>query len=79
MRQVFALTSVRDPSLSAVSQAGLVNNAGDGLAWGLFPLFFAQAGLDIGRIVCSPPSTRPCGASANSSPVPCPTASDARA
>jgi MFS family permease len=50
MRQVFALTSLRDPSLSAVSQAGLVNNLNDGLAWGLFPLFFAQAGLGVGRI-----------------------------
>jgi MFS family permease len=49
-RRVFALTSLREPSLSSVSQAGLVNNAGDGLAWGLFPLFFAQAGLGVGRI-----------------------------
>jgi len=50
LRRVFALTSLREPSLSSVSQAGLVNNAGDGLAWGLFPLFFAQAGLGVGRI-----------------------------
>jgi MFS family permease len=50
MREVFALTSLRDPSLSAVSQAGLVNNLNDGLAWGLFPLFFAQAGLGVGQI-----------------------------
>jgi len=34
----------------AASQAGMVNNLNDGLAWGLFPLFFARAGLDVGRI-----------------------------
>ena len=49
-RQVFTLTSFRDRSLSSVSQAGLVNNLGDGLAWGLFPILFAAAGLSIERI-----------------------------
>ena len=48
--QVFALTSYREPALSAVSQAGLVNNLNDGLAWGLFPLLFASHGLSVGRI-----------------------------
>ena len=32
-------------TLFSASQAGLVNNLNDGLAWGLFPLFFAAAGL----------------------------------
>jgi MFS family permease len=49
-RQVFTLTSFRDKSLSSVSQAGLVNNLNDGLAWGLFPILFATAGLSIQRI-----------------------------
>ena len=49
-RQVVALTSVREPALSAASQAGLVNNLNDGLAWGLFPLLFAQHGLTLSRI-----------------------------
>jgi MFS family permease len=49
-REVFVLTSVREPALSAASQAGMVNNLNDGLAWGLFPLFFAAAGLSVGRI-----------------------------
>jgi MFS family permease len=48
--EVFRLTSFREKALSACSQAGLVNNLNDGLAWGLFPLFFAAAGLSIGRI-----------------------------
>ncbi len=49
-RQVFAETSLREPALSAASQAGLVNNLNDGLAWGLFPLLFASTGLSVGRI-----------------------------
>ncbi|GAC1479775.1 MAG: MFS transporter [Acidimicrobiales bacterium] len=47
---VFLLTSFREKALSSCSQAGLVNNLNDGLAWGLFPLFFADAGLSVGRI-----------------------------
>jgi MFS family permease len=47
--QVFAETSVRDRALSAASQAGLVNNLNDGLAWGLFPLLFVASGLDVAR------------------------------
>jgi MFS family permease len=49
-REVFALTTFREPALSSCSQAGLVNNLNDGLAWGLFPLFFADAGLSVERI-----------------------------
>ena len=49
-RQVFAQTSFREPALSAASQAGLVNNLNDGLAWGLFPVLFASAGLSVARI-----------------------------
>lgn len=49
-REIFMLTSFRDKSLSAVSQAGMVNNLNDGLAWGLFPVLFATAGLGIERV-----------------------------
>ena len=48
--EIFALTSFREKALSSCSQAGLVNNLNDGLAWGLFPLFFAAAGLSVARI-----------------------------
>jgi MFS family permease len=48
--EVFMLTSFRERSLSAASQAGLVNNLNDGLAWGLFPLYFAGAGLSVRSI-----------------------------
>src|SRR5688572_9786719 len=47
---IFALTSWRDRRLFATSQAGLVNNLNDGLAWGLFPLFFAASGLGLDEI-----------------------------
>jgi MFS family permease len=49
-REVFMLTSFRERALSSCSQAGLVNNLNDGLAWGIFPIYFARAGLSIGRI-----------------------------
>jgi MFS family permease len=49
-REVFALASWRDPALASASQAGMVNNLNDGLAWGLFPLFFAAAGLSVAEI-----------------------------
>ncbi|WP_427172215.1 MFS transporter [Arthrobacter sp. 92] len=49
-REVFTLTSFRDKSLSSVSQAGMVNNLNDGLAWGLFPVLFAAAGLSVEKI-----------------------------
>ena len=48
--EIFTLTSFREKALSACSQAGLVNNLNDGLAWGLFPIFFAADGLSVGRI-----------------------------
>src|SRR5207245_441887 len=47
---VFARAAWRDPTLSAVSQAGLVNNAVDGLAWGILPLLFAAGGLSVDAI-----------------------------
>ena len=49
-REVFALASWRNPALASASQAGLVNNLNDGLAWGLFPLFFAAGRLSVAQI-----------------------------
>ncbi len=48
--EIFWLTSWKDRSLFAVSQAGLVNNLNDGMSWGLFPLYFAAQGLSLGQI-----------------------------
>ncbi|MDP3504953.1 MAG: MFS transporter [Myxococcales bacterium] len=49
-RDVFWRTTLLDRNLSSVSQAGLVNNLNDGMAWGLFPLFFAAAQLELEAI-----------------------------
>jgi MFS family permease len=49
-REVFWRTTLLDKNLSSVSQAGLVNNLNDGMAWGLFPLFFMAARMDLGQI-----------------------------
>jgi MFS family permease len=49
-RALFWRTTVRDPALSSVTQAGFVNNLNDGMAWGLFPLLFAAAGMDLPTI-----------------------------
>jgi hypothetical protein len=48
-REVFWRTTWTDRNLSSISQAGLVNNLNDGMAWGLFPLFFAAANLSLDR------------------------------
>jgi|DewCreStandDraft_2_1066082.scaffolds.fasta_scaffold00190_49 MFS family permease len=45
--RVFLTTSWQNRTLFAVSQAGMVNNLNDGMAWGLFPLLFAGAGLRV--------------------------------
>lgn len=49
-KDIFRKVSWRDPNLSSVSQAGLVNNLNDGMAWGLFPLVFAAAGMNLAQI-----------------------------
>lgn len=59
-REVFWQTTVADKSLSSANQAGLINNLNDGMAWGIFPVFFARAGLgieDIGLLAAIYPAT----------------------
>jgi len=46
----FAQASLRDPILRACSQAGLVNNLNDALAWGLAPLYLAAHGASVREI-----------------------------
>jgi MFS family permease len=50
LSEAFAQTSFRVPGLRACSQAGLVNNLNDGLAWGLTPLFLAAHGATGGQV-----------------------------
>ncbi|MBW8294467.1 MFS transporter [Sphingopyxis sp.] len=48
--EIFKQTTWRDRNLSSATQAGLVNNLNDGMAWGLFPLIFVAAGLNLSQI-----------------------------
>ncbi|HZD79542.1 MAG TPA: MFS transporter [Actinomycetota bacterium] len=48
--RVFVMTSLKQRALSACSQAGLVKNLNDGVAWGLFPLLFSHHGLSLSAV-----------------------------
>lgn len=48
--EIFRRASLTDRNLSSISQAGLVNNLNDGMAWGLLPLVFAAAGMNLWQI-----------------------------
>jgi MFS family permease len=50
LREAFVRASGRDPILRACSQAGLVNNLNDALAWGLAPLFLGAHGAGVREI-----------------------------
>jgi MFS family permease len=50
LREAFARASYRVPALRSSSQAGLVNNLNDGLAWGLVPLFLAAHGAGVAEV-----------------------------
>lgn len=48
--EIFRRATFTDRNLSSISQAGLVNNLNDGMAWGLFPLVFAASGQSLSEI-----------------------------
>ena len=50
LRRAFTEATLRAPVLRACSQAGLVNNLNDALAWGLVPLYLAAEGASVGQI-----------------------------
>lgn len=50
LKNVFWETTLRNKNLSAVTQAGLVNNLNDGMAWGIFPILLASKGFSIAEI-----------------------------
>jgi MFS family permease len=50
LREAFARASYLVPALRSCSQAGLVNNLNDGLAWGLVPLFLAAHGAGAAQV-----------------------------
>ena len=55
---VFIETTLKNKTLSSVTQAGLVNNLNDGMIWGLLPILLLSLNLDnekIGIIVAAYP------------------------
>lgn len=50
LRNVFLDTSWRQPTLGAITQAGLVNNLNDGMIWGLLPLLLKSKGFSLAQI-----------------------------
>jgi MFS family permease len=50
MGEIFMRSTWRDRALSTASQAGLVNNLNDGVAWGLLPLLFLASGRDLQQV-----------------------------
>ena len=50
LRDAFPLVSYRDSMLRSCTQAGLVNNLNDALAWGLVPLYLAANGARASEI-----------------------------
>ncbi len=49
-KEIFLRTTLEDRNLSSITQAVFVNNLNDGMAWGLFPIFFASFGLSLEEI-----------------------------
>ncbi len=44
---VFKETSIKNKNLFSISQAGLINNLNDGMAWGVFPILFISLGVHL--------------------------------
>lgn len=59
LQHIFKDTSWRHPQLGSITQAGLINNLNDGMAWGLFPILLANKGFsltEIGMITATYPA-----------------------
>lgn len=50
LKKIFWETTWKNKNLGSVTQAGLINNLNDGMAWGLFPILLAIKGFTIGQI-----------------------------
>jgi len=50
LKSVFWDTTLFDRNLGSVTQAGLINNLNDGMAWGLFPILLAEKQFNIAEI-----------------------------
>ena len=50
LKNIFRDTTWKDKNLGSVTQAGLINNLNDGMAWGLFPILLATRGFTLEQI-----------------------------
>lgn len=50
LKNIFWDTTWKNKNLGSVTQAGLINNLNDGMAWGIFPILLASKGFNIGEI-----------------------------
>ncbi|MFN8271991.1 MAG: MFS transporter [Chitinophagaceae bacterium] len=50
LKNIFWETTWKHKNLGSVTQAGLINNLNDGMAWGLFPILLASKGFTIAQI-----------------------------
>ncbi len=50
LKNIFWDTTWKDKNLGSVTQAGLINNLNDGMAWGIFPILLSTKGFTIGEI-----------------------------
>lgn len=50
LKNIFWDTTWRHKTLGSVTQAGLINNLNDGMAWGLFPILLAVKGFSLEQI-----------------------------
>ena len=50
LKDIFWSTTWKDKNLGSVTQAGLINNLNDGMAWGLLPVLLAAKNFDLKQI-----------------------------
>lgn len=50
LQHIFWDTTWKNKNLGSVTQAGLINNLNDGMAWGIFPILLATKGFSIAEI-----------------------------
>jgi MFS family permease len=50
LQKVFWGNTLHNPTLSSITQGGLVNNLNDGMVWGLFPVLLTAKGLPIAEV-----------------------------
>ena len=50
LKNIFWDTTWKNKNLGSVTQAGLINNLNDGMAWGIFPILLATKGFSIAQI-----------------------------